>query len=95
MLKLVSNQPLAQSMSKSPELFDYDYLLHLMKLGEIVLQQESKDGFIYAIDSYGDVLAINQAIAKQVIKNPLVLQERWREGWNETKETGRVRWLCN
>jgi hypothetical protein len=62
-----------------------------MQSGDAMLQKDTKDGFIYLILEDGE-LPINQQLAKQIIQHPTVYQERWREGWTETKDTGKVRW---
>jgi hypothetical protein len=33
-----------------------------------------------------------KVLAKQVIRKPGIYQERWREGWVEARDTGKVRW---
>ena len=74
------------------QLWTKESILRLMTLGELTLHRDKSDGFIYMTDSYGGILPINQDLAKQVIKDNRVYQERWREGWNEAKDIGKVRW---
>jgi hypothetical protein len=97
MLQLVSNHSPTNNDNRpsNPTLWTESYILKLMKLGELTLHRDTHDGFIYMMDSYDDILPINQALAKSVIKNPAVYQERWREGWVETRDVGKVRWRAD
>ncbi len=69
-----------------------EYLINLMRCQDCSLQRDEKDGFIYVVHVIDDFMPINQELAKQVIRMPGIVQERWREGWVETRDIGKVRW---
>ena len=75
-----------------PTLWTEDWLLCLMRCQDAYLQRDRPDSFIYVVDVMGGITPINQALAKQVIRKPSIYQERWREGWVEARDTGKVRW---
>jgi hypothetical protein len=87
----VNNQDTSDDKPKS-QLWTKDLILKRMTQGELTLHRDRPNGFIYMQDDYGDILPINQDLAKQVLQDSRVYQERWREGWSETKDIGKVRW---
>jgi hypothetical protein len=93
MLKLAANNQNQMSENR-PEsrLYTKELILKLMSQGELTLHRDGPKGFIYMQDSEGHIVPIQQDLAKQIIQNPRVRQERWREGWVEAKDIGKVRW---
>jgi hypothetical protein len=84
-------------------MYTKERIIRLMSQGDIWLQRDHPDGFIYVVwrdetkkTEHDRRDLIDQRMAKQIIAlSPQVYQERWRQGWAETKETGAVRWCIN
>lgn len=70
-----------------------DQIINLLKIGDIQLRRDTRDGFIYILTADHIIQPINQQLAKQIIQDPHITQERWREGWNGAIDTGKVRWV--
>lgn len=71
-------------------------LLHLMKIGDIWIERSGKNAFFVAVERQsGRIVPVNQKLARAVIHHPLVVTQRWREGWGEAKPTEITRWIID
>lgn len=94
MLTLINGNADMDKDATKTTLWTKERVIKLMRNAGAMLYQEDRDSFIY-LQLDGQTLPIDQQLAKQIIDDPRVIIERWREGWLETRATGRVRWLWN
>jgi len=81
-------------IAKREPLYTHDYIVKLLKTGDIVLQRDSPDGFIYIYNSFDEISPINQDLAKQVIRSDFrIVRQDWVEGWTYGNKTGKTRWI--
>ena len=94
MIKLVSNNdnPKDNNYEKTP-IYTKKRIIDWMRQGQVCIMRDSPDGFFYLKFHDGRIDPINQELGDQIVADFRVIREDHREGWVETRLSGKTRWV--